>query len=225
MHFVPVFHLTNLLLFSFISCLQHADLGTYGDFYLQVTDQGTMSWVSDLANLSHLPYFQEPTNLPATGVPDLGYHLHNKWVQGLGSKYEDTEGGCALVHTGGHYDPYFGCGGASAQPAPTCAVVHGLGYQYNCSYADSCYSTCEVGDLSGKYGNLDVDYYGGAHSVVEHDPFPALTCHYDETGLADDPSKFASVVFHAPGGNRVLCGKLEKVADGKGAKGSKSSSW
>ena len=180
-----------------------------------------MSWVTDLANLNHLPYFVQAG---ASYVPDLGYHLHNKWVQGTGSKYEDTQGGCASDHTGGHYDPYLGCGGASAQPDDRCLAVHGLGYQYNCSYADSCYSTCEVGDLSGKYGNLDVDYYGGVHSVVEHDPFPALTCHYDETGLANDPFKFASVVFHAPGGDRVLCGKLEKVADGKGAKSSKSSS-
>jgi len=83
-------------------------------------------------------------------------------------------------------------------------------------------STCEVGDLSGKYGVLDVDEYNAVLGVVEHDPFPALTCHHAATGEEDDPFKFASVVvFHAPGGTRVLCGKLD-VAAGASGKGKSS---
>eukprot|EP00563_Minutocellus_polymorphus_P002030 CAMPEP_0181039572 /NCGR_PEP_ID=MMETSP1070-20121207/10556_1 /TAXON_ID=265543 /ORGANISM="Minutocellus polymorphus, Strain NH13" /LENGTH=180 /DNA_ID=CAMNT_0023117463 /DNA_START=231 /DNA_END=773 /DNA_ORIENTATION=- len=171
-----------------------------------------MTWVSDLADLNKLPYFDGASN-----IPDLGYHLYNRWDQSTNSTFEDTKAGCAPVHLGGHYDPYVACGPDSAQPDDRCIAVHGGDYSYACSYEDSCFSTCEVGDLSGKYGPLVVDDYGSAHSVVEHDPFPALTCHYDATGEENDPFKFASVVFHAPNGDRVLCGKLEPVEGAVGA--------
>lgn len=54
--------------------------------------------------------------------------------------------------TGGHYDPTLACGPASGNPHCKDA---GCSFSYSCNFAADPYS-CEVGDLSGKYGTLPV---------------------------------------------------------------------
>jgi hypothetical protein len=187
--------------------IQLADLGDYGKFTIYTDkDDSKMGWSADLKNLGSLPVEGELTG--------LYYHLHSRWPQGGGS-YSDDAAVCG--DAGGHYDPYFGCGPASEQPEDVCFDIgREKGVNYACSSPDTYdlkqYDKCEVGDLSGKYGSLTVQYNDRASTDVKDDPFPALDYHYDDENEVLDPFKFASIVFHnVDGGDRVLCGKLVKI--------------
>jgi hypothetical protein len=183
----------------------HAILGEYGFFELEISgDERSMSWKSTLKNIDMLE-----TTLVGVEIVSLNYHLHQQWTTpdadfGIGTA-------CAPAVTGLHYDPFFGCGPASAVPAATCDAMGKPVASYACTpavYANGEYSKCEVGDLSAKYGPMRVLDEGDASVSVGLDPYPALKAHYEaERTRAVSAEQFASIVFHN-GSTRVLCGKL-----------------
>jgi hypothetical protein len=164
-----------------------------------------MSWDISLKNLELI--FPSPS-IGST----LTYHLHAGWP--LDEAYSTDQ--CGL--TGGHYDPFFGCGPASGQQGEdgNCEALDREGSNYMCpgAYDEQEYDKCEVGDLAGKYGGLTINKNDKVRKSVKDDPFPAMYYHYydgDASAIDTDPFQFASIVFHRAGGARVLCGKLVKV--------------
>ena len=96
------------------------------------------------------------------------------------------ENPCSASLTGGHYDPL----GANLQPNYTaiCAVDQ---------------RNCEIGDLSGKFGRLNVS----DTSVAYTDPFLSLYGEYSIIGR--------SVVIHLSNGTRLVCANVGYPTDGQ----------
>eukprot|EP00122_Pirum_gemmata_P014361 Pgem_evm1s13388 len=113
----------------------------------------------------------------------LKWHIHEDPI--------DTSKGqlqCGGEITGNHYDPTLQCGSASQHIKTHCSNIGRNGSSYKCnsaSYKAKPYQSCEVGDLSGKYGLLKAnennklyikgfDNYGDKHcnlvgkSIVFH---------------------------------------------------------
>jgi hypothetical protein len=172
---------------------------------LEISDDGSaMGWKSSLTNIDLLE-----TEL-SVEITSLNYHLHQQWTTveadfGIGST------ACAPSVSGGHYDPFFGCGPASGVPATQCTAIGKPASSYQCTPAiyltNGEHENCEVGDLSGKSGGIAIPASGDATSTTENDPLAALVSHYVADRVTTTPDKFASVVFHN-GSPRVLCGKL-----------------
>lgn len=172
-----------------------------------------MTWSADLTKLD---------TLDLSGST-LAYHLHTQWNYGPGTVME-TGAGCGGDFTGGHYDPYYGCGPASAVTAENCMDLNKpklppTRYGDACNptaYANHEYAGCEVGDLSSKDGLVTVDDNFEATVESLKDPLPALDYHFESLQTSDnDSAKFASIVFHDAndGFARVLCGRLFSVDD------------
>jgi len=103
----------------------------------------------------------------------LNWHVHEYAGSGIRASGEPGNAnapGCGGDVTGGHYDPFFACGGASQNDVVgngVCEVLRTtnqtplggagngkvLGPNYECSTDDQ--SRCEIGDQSGKLGKLD----------------------------------------------------------------------
>lgn len=126
---------------------------------------------------------------------ELNWHIHEKWPTSGSTSLEGADD-CGPTNTGGHYDPSFGCGGASQYQGDGKCTAIGRGKAENQNQAcnlmgDS--STCEYGDLSGKMGPVLIkegiqtfrDYY--------------INNINSWSGL--------SVVFHC-GSPRKFCGKI-----------------
>jgi hypothetical protein len=187
----------------------HAILGEYGVFEMEITADGSaMNWQTTLTKMANLA-----TAIGAsTPITSLKYHLHTQWTAanadlGVGG----TECGGAI--TGGHYDPFYACGPASAVPPDQCTTIGRPTASYSCSpasyFTNNQYDSCEVGDLSGKGGALTVNAAGAATGAIAFDPSAALVSHYQVDRVATTaPNRFASIVFHGDGGARVLCAKL-----------------
>lgn len=91
----------------------------------------------------------------------LDWHIHESWhTHSETSSLED----CGADKTGDHFDPTFGCSPDSQYADGLCYVVRG-GTQTCDLHTD--FSTCEVGDMSGKVGRMSLN------SSVQtwHDPF------------------------------------------------------
>lgn len=88
----------------------------------------------------------------------LTYTINTSWnnTNLNSSSYEN----CDKAHTGGNYDPSFACGPDSEYFDSECVLLDRTatyGYNYSCSpetYESSNYVVCELGDLSGKHGEL-----------------------------------------------------------------------
>jgi hypothetical protein len=192
---------------SYISKQYHAKLGQYGSFELEISDDGSsMSWKSSLTNIDVLA-----TELSiATPIASLNYHLHQQWTTN-GADFATGGTGCGPAVTGGHYDPFFGCGPASAVPSLQCDAIFKPTSSYQCTpelyWTNGEYDRCEVGDLSGKTGAIVIPASGDATAATNDDPFAALVRHFVADRMTTTPNRFASIVFHN-GGPRVLCGKL-----------------
>jgi hypothetical protein len=185
----------------------HANLGQYGTFELEIAaDDSFMSWKSSLNNVDQL----EQDLGGDIEISALAYHLHQQWTL-VDADYAIGATACGSSSTGGHYDPFLGCGPATGVPADQCMAIGKSFDLYSCSpqvYESGAFSECEVGDLSAKYGPMQVLDEGVASASVGLDPFPALNAHYAaERTLAFSAAQFASIVFHN-GSTRVLCGKL-----------------
>lgn len=90
-------------------------------------------------------------------------------------------------------------------------------YQYPCNainFADGKYYECEVGDLSGKFGDIKplagVSNFGNEN--LREDPLPPYDVDYD-LPAADSLLSHAwkSIVFHKITGERFFCAKLNEV--------------
>lgn len=127
----------------------------------------------------------------------LSYHIHEMWGH---TDYDAAVGAkfCGGAFTGGHLDPTYACGPASGNDKCGDADCNFL-TPYNCSEERYMMdpTVCEIGDLSGKYGQLTLDGNGTA-SVMTTDQYLPLSSVLE--GL--------SVVFHCPGGTRSFCMKL-----------------
>jgi len=161
------------------------------------------------------------TNAESTATPaadstcfsasGLSYHIHELWTDatkshGLGS----TECGPAI--TGGHYDPAFGCGGATHNPFckskdSTMCVDGSMGAgmtTYSCNpteYAKNPFA-CEVGDLSGKFGKIPINGATASGASTYNDVYMS-----SQAALLGK-----SIVFHCGDGGRVFCAKLNLVS-------------
>jgi hypothetical protein len=108
------------------------------------------------------------------------------------------------------------CGPASGVPNATCTAIgrpRGVPGVYKCSpdrYAAGEYGDCEVGDLSGKDGQLIIDGDGNAsRENAFPDPLAAINAQYVEARVSASFDKWGSIVFHN-GSPRVLCAKIFK---------------
>lgn len=170
-----------------------------------------MNWKVDIRNIDELA---EELGIPP--ITSLNYHLHQQWTNG--DKFFDIGGdGCGADVTGGHYDPYFACGPASGVDADTCAALgrpKGEGSMYSCSpevfQDEAMLDRCEVGDLSGKYGQVIITEDGWGYEEVENDPLPALDYQF-VSGIGENPPNFFSTIIFHVGAPRVLCGRLFEV--------------
>jgi hypothetical protein len=172
-------------------------------FSMEVSrEEGTMSYTSSLQNIDSLAAALGISG----GIASLDYHLHTMWTNEESPQIDGTE--CGASRTGGHYDPLFGCGPASAVPSATCDELGTPQSDYDCPD-----TLCEVGDLSGKYGSIDIGGDGSANEVILDDPDSVVENSYMLDYDSNDAAIFSAIVFHHPdsGGARVLCARLVKT--------------
>ena len=105
---------------------------------------------------------------------ELNWHVHEKWSSKIGA--DSSLDKCGFEYTGNHYDPTYGCGPASQFVGDVCTWVRG-GTQ-TCDL-DKDVSTCEIGDLSGKLGKLELSTMPQSW----HDPFATNILNYQGKGL------------------------------------------
>eukprot|EP01083_Nonionella_stella_P079457 218054_1 len=172
------------------------------------------------------------TNIP--GVPEncseggLKFHIHDKWT--YNEKIDagvDRKGttACGDTYAGGHYDPWFACGPKSG--ASDCEVNNGcipsssiwndinmnLDNDYVCNpvnYSEVAY-TCEVGDLSSKYGLLEIDETTNKVVISGNETYgsywePSVELLYGEPNFKGFASK--SIVIHCNSGERAFCAPI-----------------
>ena len=134
----------------------------------------------------------------------FSYHIHEKWAH---DDDNDKLGGtdCGSTFTGGHWDPWIACGAATGnvncESKGGCVTGSSVlsdedDYSgYDCSDFLSNPYVCEVGDWSGKYGAVTVDYDLKMYSSNSN------TFEVDGTDLDG-----LSVVFHCSSdGSRAFC--------------------
>lgn len=207
-----------------VSAVQYvANFGSHGSFTLDIPGDGSMTYDINLSNLNTLTYCQ--TN----DCSQLSYHLHSLPITDGSNPVDFSESFCGSAAL--HYDPHLACGGASSggkyfTEGTSCYMAH---CSLSCNSGDSdaeCQSACpnpyqctsgspdqcEIGDLSGKFGKLTP--VSGGVAVQFTDAYAALNADFNKASN-DLYETFGSVVFHAPGGSRVLCGNL-KIAGGAG---------
>jgi len=147
----------------------------------------------------------------------LKYHIHATWNNGSDSSSFGSSG-CRSAITGGHYDPYIACATASQYYTTDCVDlgrVPASGYTYTCTpslYNNGNYSSCEVGDLSGKFGVVnDTDTSVVYESGTLTDYFPPLVNNFKND--ITNANMWSSIVFHC--GNaaapRLLCADFSRT--------------
>lgn len=142
----------------------------------------------------------------------LKWHVHelplgdsNGW-KGHGT--ESTSGAAPVsagecLKTGGHWDPFFACGGKSQHAAGICTLYPGIGaggahYTGAGSCGDGVAKKCEMGDLNGKMGLLP---FAGKLGMKQ--------TFYDEANIQPlSEIKGRSIVFHC-GSPRVACANFQ----------------
>jgi len=194
---------------------------TNGWFTMQIDETAGMAYYNfniDVANLGLSSLCKFPT-----ASQSLKYHIHAFWANNTAtSTFGSNCGSC-----GGHYDPNLACGPSSQyQKAPTAKVCSKIyrassyGYKYSCNAttfgyqnpSGGYYDSCEIGDLSGKFGNVNVTNNVISKSYLA-DPLPPMVSDYMKaSGATNYTMPFASVVFHCNDGSSpptaVLCAKL-----------------
>merc|ERR1712166_538895 len=125
----------------------------------------------------------------ASEQTSLKYHVHT-------GSFEN------LSETGGHYDPTYKCGSASANQNPTsnkCGLRAGSRHEYNVGtpYPELGF---ELGDLSGRNGLIVCNEYKGSSrcTVDVTDTNPPRNVDFVGNGKAGNKqsNQFASIVFH-----------------------------
>jgi hypothetical protein len=157
----------------------------------QITDA---IWVVDIEEINEdicVDVCGDNCDEPATA---LDWHIHEKAIP-------DADGTC--YDTGGHWDPTFGCGGASqfANVGGFCETIarqiDGREVVQTCD-PNADIAKCELGDLSGKVGQTQIK---------------VGTQQFSDKYISNlDNIKDLSIVFHC-GVPRVACGNLETVTN------------
>ena len=115
-----------------------------------------------------------------------------------------------------HYDPYLACGYKSLN----CTALGRIG-GYTCTpsiFNSGQYAKCQVGDLSGKFGDVMATAAGPKFQQLTplYDNLPPVAANHLSGGNSKT-SMFSSVVFHCPVGKKVrlVCAKLQLVPEGQ----------
>jgi hypothetical protein len=210
--------------------------GISGYFGMKIdssTGTATYGWSIDMRGYTNTNGGYD-INLP------LLWHIHTDWNKAGGSSSKSgVDAACSQSNTGNHYDPLLACGPASqGQIFPTTgggSFCSKLGrtstsppWVYPCdkaTYQAGQYSNCEVGDLSGKFGNIvPVDGQSKAvNSDVFIDPNSPFNYNYGAggssatgTGSMDLSLPWNSIVFHKSSDkSRFFCALLLKDNSGK----------
>eukprot|EP01041_Mallomonas_annulata_P008435 gene8435-17394_t len=144
----------------------------------------------------------------------LQYHIHSYWTNSsVSSSANDF---CGKSFTGGHYDPNLACGKSSEDSNNLCANINrtsSQGYSYACNpwdFVDGDYGTCEVGDLSGKFGRIYPESYDSkifTSNITQSDYLPPYRNSFESTMGVLKP--WSSIVFHCNSNNkRLVCGQF-----------------
>ena len=116
--------------------------------------KGAVRWNVNLKNVKY-------SELCTDGGNDFFWHIHEKWTSTATEAYGAD---CGSTNTGGHYDPTYGCGGASQHQGTGACTALGRGKAegsaQTCAGADletaEGRALCEYGDQSSKLGKLTV---------------------------------------------------------------------
>jgi len=194
-----------------------ADLGEYGEVTMLVDgDEFDMD-----INLENINGDMFPTGAQAPDPSVLAFHLHSGQVgrnmKAVGAFADGSEDLCGPSYTLGHYDPEDACGPAStAKSAPpvgtSCDPDADGGYVCD---EEANQSGCEIGDLSGRYGKVDIDVAGEGEKEIDDGSCPGCDGDYLENPEEEDSATYEtwrSIVFHAfdatggeNNGKRLLC--------------------
>ena len=160
---------------------------------------GSMSIVLEIDDFSLIPAGESCFD------GGIFYHIHEFW-----NDYSNLNlfgSSCGATYTGGHWDPWLGCGSATGndycESQGGCAFgspVLGDSYDgtYECSsLADTNLYTCEVGDLSSIFGALDFEEtdYGLEGGITVSEFFLPPASYLEDK----------SMVFHCNDGTRAFC--------------------
>jgi len=185
-----------------------------GWFKIEIDPVGTAtySWYFDLSA-------SNPYVTTAQIQKGLQFHIHTNQTTMCGS-------------TGNHYDPFLACGPKSEFYNTLCPLLGRTAsstppYSYKCNttnYAAGLTDFCEVGDLSGKYG--DMTYYPGNIGTKQYTfagsagpdinpPLPASHFQSPLKSSALGSSTWAEIVFHSTDGlgTKLLCAPLLSTSD------------
>ena len=156
----------------------------------------------------------------------IAYHIHQKW-KGTGSPQSTSAAGSEgniCNDADGHYDPNFACGPKSQwYGSGYCRdLSRTSGYNYNCAteFKKGDYASCEVGDLSGKFGVAPVNSDDKSIAAnLLYDPLPPYAYNHDFQFAINAPGNtWESLVLHCDKqgalGYRILCAQFVKSVDG-----------
>lgn len=151
-----------------------------------------------------------PTGCGDIVTKGVGYKIHAFWKQTAGLFQ------CLLPDVGGVYDPYFACSDSSENnpgPCPLLGRTSAMGYNYQCEpmrYAGGDINSCEVGDLSDKFGNAMPVLVSGGGAIISNeifsDPLAVVADNYENANIEET---FQSIVFSCPdSGEPLFCAEF-----------------
>jgi hypothetical protein len=183
--------------------------GASGYYAMQIKNGIALhQYTLDISNAPTISTSSCSTN----GVASLNININEFWAPGDGSTSSASL--CAtttpvlqvngqyvyLPITGLHYDPYFGCSMYSQNYLTYCQK--GLKrvtpqYTYYCNSTgfrdQELYTSCEVGDITGKFGLASSSNSVFASKEIFVDPFPPLNANYRTS--TDNALAWGSVAF------------------------------
>ncbi len=155
----------------------------------------------------------------------LKFHFHSLWKWG-DAKNAGVGAECNATFLAGHYDPNLACGPQSTWAGSTCQTLSrtaGAGYTYACTPPQFLArpGACELGDLSGKFGQAVVTQAAPASPLVtvqgsgmytfdELPPYAADFYRGNGTALEG----WSSMLFHCgdAAAARLFCARVVAVA-------------
>lgn len=221
-----LFSLFNIVLLTRISFIYSI---TYcAKFYPEETNRAVGSFKMNITNnrgeysiYLDLSKFKDSCDIKTYG---MYYHIHSYWnnhtsLSSSGSTY------CGANYTGFHYDPTLACSknsennGLLGSNTNLCNILKrtsNFGYTYACNtsnYQAGYYSTCELGDLSGKFGKI-YEHKKNSRKFSQKDLLIDNIPVYSSSYLKDilpTSHLWTSIVFHCGDVNatRILCSKFE----------------
>jgi hypothetical protein len=140
----------------------------------------------------------------------LTWSLHAGWLGKTGGASSSLTCGDAASRTFNHYDPTFACGPDSQWANSSICQRRKV---YNCStasFGENNYN-CEVGDLSGKFGTIELVNNMRRFSTTNKylfDTLPPADADFQEN--SNSSTTWSSLVVQC-GDTRLFCSKIYKV--------------